>query len=222
MTRFFVDYKEIEPPPGTFSISQFLKHVDGAHLDENSAASQIRINGRPLDLDDGSRPARPGTCGNSERPDTVEVFTGGLEEMARTSIRESLAYVNRSDGVIHSLIRSLRDGSEVGSPDGLRHLYEGFYWVNRLLDRLEADFRIRPEGISMLAKAEPGYRGRCISTLKLLTEFRGKGDAGRAADLLERKIYPLVPVWREVLQAAMKKTCKPSEAVKSLSGERVE
>jgi hypothetical protein len=204
MTRVFVDHREIKSPGDASSISQILRCVDGAYLDKDSVISQIQVNGRPLALDVcGS--AQPGTPGLFEKPNAIEVLTGNIAEIARGSIVEALAYLDRIESVTPSLAMSFRDGPMPDSFEYLRQLNEGFYWLNLLLDRLETDFKIRIEDICIRAGSELEYRRKFTSILRQLVESREKGDLIRIAGLLEREILPLVPFWREVFRAVAQK-----------------
>ena len=48
MTRFYVNEREIVPPPGIQSFEEILKHVDGSQLPPNSVVREVSIDGNTI------------------------------------------------------------------------------------------------------------------------------------------------------------------------------
>lgn len=201
MTRIFVDNREIESPKDNSSMSQILKYVEESHLAQNSAVWQIQVNGLPL-IPNGFSEGRDRTAlGPMNASDKVEIFTGTLAEIARHAISEALDYVDRIESATPSLVKSFRTNPAPESFENLRHLYEGLYWWNLLLDKLKADFLDQSEDAAVWKGSESDYHQKLVSILKRLIESQEKGNFVRIADLLKREIIPLIPIWRGMLSA---------------------
>ena len=204
MTRFFVDHREIESPNDVFSLSQFINCVDGAHLAKNTVVRQIKIDGLPFSPDNMSVFLQKGSGNPFEKAEAVEIFTGNNAEVAQGSVSEGIAFLDRVENVTPFITGAYRDRPVWDSED-LRHLYEGFYWLNHLVDRLEADFKVCPDVFDIRRGCEMECRRKFISTLKQLTESRQKGDRTGIADRLDEDIFPLLPFWREVLESVARR-----------------
>jgi|WetSurMetagenome_2_1015567.scaffolds.fasta_scaffold109078_2 hypothetical protein len=63
---------------------------------------------------------------------------------------------------------------------------------------------------------------KLVSILKRWIESQEREGFVRIADLLEREIIPLIPLWRGVLSAVAQGAGAARQAVKSLSNERAE
>jgi hypothetical protein len=201
MTRIFVDSKEIKPPTDSSSISRILKYIDEVHLSQNSVVRQIQVNGHPLMPKDFSRAGDHASTGPIEKLDKVEIFTGNIAEIVRGSISEALAYLNRIESLIPLLAESFRKNPSQESFGNLRQLYEGFYWLNLLLDKLKANFPVHIGDALIRNGFAPEYHPKFISTLKGLKESQESGDLAQVSDLLEGEVLPFVPLWREILIA---------------------
>jgi hypothetical protein len=200
MTRFFVDNKEIAPPMDISSLSQILKQVESTHLPANSVVRKIHIDGLPF-APDGFAGESAGNLNTIASKNTVEIFTGTLGEIAQESVGEALAYLDRIEAAIPSLAEGFRFCPSSESFENLRHLCEGFYWLNMLIDRLDASFRMQLETILIRGIPAPQHHQNFISVLKQLIESQEAGDLVVVSDLLEYEIAPMVAVWREMLGA---------------------
>jgi len=206
MTRIFMDNREIEPPNDSSSVGQILKYIDETHLAGDRVVRKVQVNGyrlMPDDLVSGAEQAmadRP-----DERLDKVEIYTGNLAEIARGSITEALAYLDRIEGLIPSLAWSYRKQPLLDSPANVRQLYEGFYWLQVLLERLQRDFPIQFEDDACGNGFSPEYQKKFVTTLKRLKKSQEMGDLAQVADLLECEILPFVPLWREMFLAVAQK-----------------
>jgi len=204
MTRFFVDNKEIAPPLDISSLSEILKQVESTHLPPNSVVRKIHIDGLPLEPD-GFSGESAGTIDPIESRNTVEIFTGTLAEIAIASGGVAFAYLDRIEAAIPSLAESFRFCPSTESFQNLRHLCEGFYWLNMLIERLDASFRMQLETILIRGISAPQHHQNFISVLKRLIESQEAGDLVVLSDLLEYEIAPMVPIWREILSTIAEK-----------------
>ncbi len=205
MTRFFIDNKEIAPPPDITSLSEVLKQVELEHLPPNFVVRKIQLDGLPVEANDFADK----TYGNANRIDgrnTVEIFTGSLTDIAKESIEQAFAYLDRIEAATPSLAESFRFCPDAEAFENLRQLCEGFYWLNMLLDRLSASFQVDSETLIIRGVPAPHYHQKFISSLKQLIESQESGDLVLISDLLEYEILPLVAVWREMLVAISAKT----------------
>jgi|WetSurMetagenome_2_1015567.scaffolds.fasta_scaffold275024_1 hypothetical protein len=199
MTRVFIDNREIQPPSDASSINRILKYIDDEHLGKNSVVSQIRVNGHQLMPDDLSGTGDHTITGRVEKPAKVEIFTGNIAEIARGSISEALAYLDRIEGLTPSLVESCRTKASPDFFESLKQLYEGFYWLDRLINKLRTDFPIHFENALIRNGFEAEYHRKFIFTLKRLKQSQETGDLSQVSGLLEVEILPLVHLWREML-----------------------
>jgi hypothetical protein len=187
------------------SLGQILKEVEAAHLPPNTVVRKIQIDGFPLLPPD--KPENPlGEFEHLERRERIEIFTGTLAEIANDSIAEALAYLRRIEDATPSLAESFRFSPSPDAFENLRQLCEGFYWLNLLMDKLETNFHVHLEEMIVLGTPAPEHHQKFIAVLKQLIESQRTGDFVLIADLLEYEILPLVPVWREMLEAISIKT----------------
>jgi hypothetical protein len=201
MTRIFVDNREIESPKDYSSMSQILKYVEDSHLAQNSAVWQIQVNGLPLIPNSFSKNRDRTALGPMNDSDKVEIVTGTLAEIARHAVSEALDYIDFIESAIPSLVRSFRTNPPPESFKKLPDLYEGLYWWNLLLDKLKADFLNQSEDVALWKDSESDYYQKLVSILKRLIESQEKECFVRIANLLEREIIPLIPIWRGMLGA---------------------
>lgn len=205
MTRIFIDDREIEPPDDSSSVCKILTYVDKEHLAENSGVTRIQVNGNPMVPVDSWDTGENAISGRVEMPDRVEIFTASIANIARGSISEALAYLDRVETLTPSLAESFRVNTSPDSLGNLRQLYEGFYWLHLLLDKLRADFPTHPEDVLIRNGFEPEYHRKFVCTLKRLKEAQERADLAQVSDLLEAEILPFVPLWREMLLAVARR-----------------
>jgi hypothetical protein len=198
MTRLYIDKQEVAPiPPDLTCMDQVLKLVEESHLSPQTVIRQVQVDGQPFMAED--RQACP-----QERIDDrekIEIFTGKLSEVAGDSIREALTYLDRVEGATPLLAASFRAGPGPEAFDNLKQFYEGFYWLNLLLDRLSQSFAIALESVPVgSANAADQYKS-LISALKGLIEAHEKRDFELVADLLEFEVLPLMPGCKSLFAA---------------------
>ena len=218
MARIFVDNREIESPTDDSSISQILKYVEDSHLAQNSAVWQIQVNGLPLIPNSFSESRERTALEPMNVADKIEIFTGPLAEIVRHAMFQALVYVDRIESATPYWAKSFRINPALESIETARHLYEGLYWWNLLLDKLTADFLDQSEGASVW-KGSADYQQKFVPILKRLIESRKREDFVGIADLLEREIIPLIPIWKRMLDAVAQRAGVAKQAVKSLSNE---
>ncbi len=204
MTRFFINEKEIAPPLNASSLDQVLKHVEDAHIPPNSVIRRIRVDG--LSLLPDALPENVGEILNQiENRDKIEIFTGTLPEIARDSITEAVAYLDRIETITSSLATSFQVSPGPESFNNLRQLCEGFYWLSLLLDKLEASFQISLEDVFIKEKPAREHLQKFIAVLKQLIDSQERRDFVLISDLLEYEVLPLVPIWREIFSFVSQK-----------------
>lgn len=200
MTRLFVDAQEIAPPPSVFSsLDNVIRHVEENHLPPDSVIRRIQVDGVPFE---GSESAAASGTPAPPLParQKVEVFTGTLRDVASDSIDEAVAYLERIESVSPSLVSSFRSGPGPRAFGDLRQLYEGFYWMNLLLDRLKKSFGLSLENITIRGVAAQEHHTRFLSVLKQMVSAHERQDFIFVADLLEYEILPIVPIWKEMFK----------------------
>jgi hypothetical protein len=195
MTRFFLDSQEISLPFDASSINQILKHVEDFHLSPNTVVRQIQVDGLPLLVDSGETGDL--LC-QIENRDKVEIFTGTIAEIAFDSIGQACEYLDRVEAAIPSLSMAFQSLPGPEDFQHLRQLYEGFYWLNLLLDKLKTNFHMNYDDALVQGIPAREHQQKFIAVLKQLIESQERSDFGLISDLLQYEILPLVPVWREL------------------------
>src|SRR5512145_2502164 len=84
MTRFFINNKEIAPPLDRSSLSEVLKQVELEHLPPNSVVRKIQLDGRSVEPNAFSDKTHESAY-RIDGQNTVEIFTGSLNDIARES-----------------------------------------------------------------------------------------------------------------------------------------
>ena len=197
MTRFYVDQREILPPLDISSLDKVLKHVETVHLPPNSIVRQINVDGRPLAAEmfaDGSSEI----LSRMETREKIEFFTGTVNEIACESIKEAIVYLERVKTVAPSLAEEFQVSPGPQTFDSLRELYEGFYWLTLLLDRLNNNFHICLDDVFIHEVSAKIHHQKFVSILKQLVQSQEKGDLVLISDLLEFEILPMIAVWKEM------------------------
>jgi hypothetical protein len=196
MTRFFINEQEIEIPLDISSLDQILKHAEDFHLPPNSVIRQISVDGLPLML---NMPQGSGEVfKQTENRDKVEILTGTLLEIANDSISEAIAYLDRINELTPSLATGFQISPGPESFENLRQLYEGFYWMSLLLDKLSSNFHISLESSLIQEISIQEHLKKFITILKQLIDSQEKGDYFLISDLLEYEILPMVPLWKDI------------------------
>ena len=195
MTRLYVDKQEITPlPPDLNSLDQVLKLVQRMHLSPNTVIRQVQVDGLPLISDDRTS-SIPERIDDREK---IEIFTGTLQEVALDSIREAITYLERIEAATPSLASSFRAGAGPEAFENLKQFYEGFYWANLLLDRLQQAFHIPLETICVGGGNAREHNAKLATALKEVIEAHEKKDFSLVADLLEYEVAAVIPGCKEV------------------------
>jgi hypothetical protein len=198
MTRLLIDKREVaQLPQHLTSLEQVVKLVEADHLSPDTIIRDIRIDGQPLANanDEFSIPDRI-----TDR-ETIEIFTSTVGEVALDSIREATVYLERVAKATPLLASGFR--SKCGRQDfeNLKQFYEGFYWVNLLLDRLERTFDIHLETLTVNGVTAREHHLHLATLLKGVIDAHEKRDFGLVADLLEFEIAPLIPACKDLFAA---------------------
>lgn len=197
MTRFFVNEREIPPPLGSFSFDQLLKHVEGVEIPPNSIIWKVHVDGLPLTPNSFSEDAS-GILKQMENREKVEIFTGTLQEIALDSIAEAMAYLDRVETATPALAAGFQVSPGPEAFGSLRDLYEGFYWLTLLMDRLETGFHITLDDVYVQGLSAREHHRKFISILKQLVDSQERRDYVLVSDLLEYEILPQAPIWKEM------------------------
>jgi len=204
MTRIYLDEREIASPLELSSLDQILKYVEEKHLPPDCVIRQIKLDGLHLNANESSEEFSRSVqeIGNREK---IEILTGNVTEIAVESIAESLSYLDRIEKLTPSLAVSFQVSPGPETYEKLRQLYQGFYWLNLLLEKLEAKFRLNFEDIRIKEAPVREHLQKFISILKQLIASQEQRDFFLISDLLQYEIYPLIPVWKEMFGIILEK-----------------
>jgi len=204
MTRIYVDAREVPSlPPGLATLADVLKHVEQHYLGPDSVVREVCIDGAPLVVDDLIHDKSAAAARVTFR-ESIEITTGTLNEVASESIGEAIAYLRRIEPAIVELAAGFRDLPGAAEFDSLRQLYEGLYWLNLLLDRLQSAFGV-DLGPKISSDAVREYHRRFSAILKRLIGAQEGEDYSVIAGVLESEILPLVPIWKAMFEEVGKK-----------------
>ena len=198
MTRLYINDHEVSSlPPDLISLEQVINLVETRHLTPDTVIRHVQIDGRPL-IQDGRAGGLPDRIDDREK---VEIFTSTLREIALDSSRDAITFLERVELAIPSLASGFR--TRAGSEDfeNLKQLYEGFYWVNLLLDRLERSFQVPLETLCVSGGNAREQYLKLAPLLKEVIEAQEKRDFGLVADLLEYEVPTLIPACKELVAA---------------------
>ncbi len=198
MTRLYIDKREIAQLPADLtSLEQVVKLVEADHLSPDTVIRDIQIDGQSLASYEGEFRI-PERIDNRE---TIEIFTSTVREVALDSVQEAIVYLERIEKATPLLAASFR--SQCGRHDfeNLKQFYEGFYWINLLLDRLERSFEISLETLGVSGRSAREQHLQLAALLKEVIDAHEQKDFGLIADLLEYEIVPLIPAWKDLFSA---------------------
>ncbi len=198
MPRLFVDDREIPfPLLGASSLDQVVRHIEDEHLKPDSVIRQIQVDGQPLAQDELTNNASH-LLHALEEKERIEIFTGTVCDIAKDSIREAIAYLERIEAVTPSLVMDFQTSPGSAAFENLKQFYEGFYWLSILIGRLEHTFQVDPSSISVGGMTAHAQHLRFAAILRQLVEAQQTRDFIQIADLLEYEVLPTVPVWKEM------------------------
>jgi hypothetical protein len=198
MTKLYVNNQEIAPPPPSISsLEQIIKHVEDNLLPPNAVIKQVNLDGSPIDASASQNdPAL--LLGDLTQREKIEIFTCTLKEIALDSIREASSYLERAETLTPSIASSFRDFPGPEAFETLKQLYDGFYWLTMLLDRLELVFKIDLDGTVVSGTSIREYHQKFLSILKQLVTAQEQEDFILIGDLLEFELIPIIPVWKSL------------------------
>lgn len=197
MTRIFLDTREIASPVDLSSLEEILKYVEDKHLAPDCVIRQIRLDGLPLD-GDSLRAESPTSIQEISKREKVEITTGTVKEIALDSIAEALAYLDRVEALIPSLAESFQVSPGSDAYMKLRQLYDGFYWLNVLLEKIQARFGVNLELARIQGVSAREHLEKFASILKQLIGAQEQSDFVLISDLLGYEVYPVIPAWKEM------------------------
>jgi hypothetical protein len=201
MTKYFLNDREITAPTNFSSLDQLLKHMEESHLASDTVIRKIHIDGHPFALDELNGRA----VDDIENRERVELFTSTLMEVATDSINEAVEYLARIEILVPSLSIKFQDSPDADAFQNLRQLYEGFYFISILLDKLATSYHIKLGEAIVQDVPIQEHLEKFISVLKQLIECKQNGDYALIADILEYEILPGVPIWKEIFDFVSKK-----------------
>jgi hypothetical protein len=198
MPRFYINEVEIPPPPPDIcSFDQFLKHVEDKHLDSKSIIQEINVDGIAVESDemaeDSCRFSRE--FGQGQK---IAITTTTIGAIAQSSIAEAISYLDRIEAITPSLSISMQSSPGPEDFENLKELYNGFYWLNLLLDRLRVNFSVSLEDIKVQELSANEHQLRFLSVLRQLVDSQERADFILISDLLEYELLPLIPIWKEI------------------------
>jgi hypothetical protein len=202
MTRLVIDKQEVTKlPPDFTSLEEVVRLVESDHLSPDTVIRDIQIDGCALLSND----REPDWLQRIDDREVIEFFTSSLREVALESIREARVYLERMEAVIPSLAKSFRVQYGKQEFENLKQLYEGFYWLNLLLDRLERSFGIVLETFLVAGQSLREHHAKLANLLKEVIAAHEKRDFGLLGDLLEYEIVPMLPAWKIIFAAIEEK-----------------
>jgi hypothetical protein len=202
MARLYIDKREVaQLRPDWTSLQQVVSFVESEHLTADSVIRDIQIDGAPLMTEsEGFQPPR-----SMERNQTIEIFTSSLKEVAMNSIREVVVFLERLENALPALASNFRSQFGKHDFDNLRELYEGFYWMNLLLDHLERSFDIDMGCVWADGLRVCDQHQIFASFFKEVSGAHEKRDFDMVAELLECRLMPSLPVWKRIFTTIQEK-----------------
>jgi len=198
MAKLYLNNEEvIPPPPGFSSLEQLIKHVESNLLPPNFVIKQVSLDGSPVDAN-ASQDDQSVLLGDLTRREKIEITTCTLKDIALESIGEALSYLERAETLTPSIASSFRDFPGPETFESLRQLYDGFYWLSMLLDRLEAVYKIDPDSTLVSGIPVREHHRRFLAILKQLVSGQEQEDYLLIGDLLEFEVLPIIPVWKSL------------------------
>jgi hypothetical protein len=201
MTKYFIDDKEIEVSAKFSSFEQFLKYVEVSHLISGRIVRRIYIDGQLFSHEDLNH----GSVSYIETKGKIEIFTSTIGEVSKESIEEAKEYLARVERLAPALCAKFQDFPDADAFQDLRNLYEGYYVINVLLEKLSANYCLKFEDIFVRNVSIQEHLQKFISVLKQLIECKQNRDVALVADILEYEILPGVPIWKEIFDVVQKK-----------------
>jgi hypothetical protein len=199
MTRCYVNEREIELPPGIFSLSEALKHVEEAYLRPQSAIRQIKLDNHPFPADEADAiDSVPLMSSSDIEARRLDIATGDLKTVAHHCITEILAELKRIRGVTDSLAKRYSASATPATLDNLNHLREGLCWISLLLEKLAVDFQIDFEAVRIQTPAASEFGSNFSHVLKRFADLVQKRDFGLLAEMIECEINPMIAAWIEI------------------------
>ncbi len=200
MPRVFIDQREIAfPLTRSTSLNEVLRQVQQSYMPANMVIRQIHLDGLPM--------TAPGNGFDSAQkqdeiraPERIDIFTGLFSDVVRESVDEAVAYLDRVALAIPSISAGFQSAPGPQAFESLKQLYEGCYWINLLMDRLQDT---PPPGMNMSvvpSSLTAERKQKFITIMKQMVEAQERSNYILIADILEFEILPAIPVWKEILE----------------------
>ncbi len=209
MTRLFVDAYEVPfSQPGFTTIEEVVRHVENNHLAPGCVIRQINVDGAPLALEN----LFPESMEKGEwirSRDRIQIITGTIWEAAAQSVREAAIYLVRIEPAIPRLAAAFHGSPGAEERACLRDLFEGLFWTNMLLDRLQSNFPASSAGTSVRDREFHEQHRRLSSVVGRLIDLQEKGQHVEIASLLETEVHPSIPGWIRLFDDIAGKIAQP-------------
>ena len=186
-------------PPGIQFLDQVIKHIEVNELPPCTLIRQVHVDGEPVvsQATDGNGNQFPSWISVREK---VEIFTGTVAEVAGEATQEALFYLDRVEAITPSLASSFQVSPGPEAFEQLKQLYQGFYWLNLLSQRVGAITGFDPETRFLPETTASEYHRKFVSILKRLVEAQETEDFSLISGLLEYEILPLIPDWKALFR----------------------
>ena len=203
MAQCYVNGGEVEIPSESSSFDQILKYVEDRCLASSGIIREVYVDGRPLALeslrdDDGSFDRNGGW-------EKIEIFTVTLAEIAAESIAGAQNYLIKIENAAPALAVKFQDIPGPEDFGNLGSLCEGFYVLSMLLDKLISGYRLNFNEIIVRGASIIEHLQKFSAIVKQLNEAQEKQEYLLIADTIEYEILPIVPVWKDIFEAVLKK-----------------
>ena len=193
MTRLFVDEREVAFPCCVASLDQLLKHIEATEVAPKYVIHQVNIDGAPV-LSEFRSAVRPSIAERGR----IDIFTTPLDKVVQDSVREAVSYLERAESVIPSLAASFQAYPGPEAFENLKQLYEGLYWLNLLIVRLEKAHQIAPAKAEERDRLIQKHQDALTGILRQMVEAQERGDFILISDLLQYEVVPFVSAWKEM------------------------
>jgi flagellin-specific chaperone FliS len=197
MTRLFIDTREVDFPHTEMSLDQIIKHVESTEMAPDSVIRQIHLDGTPL-ISETVQESIPGSASDITDRERIEIFTSSISDIAKDSIAEAISYLARVESVIPSLSISFQSNPDPEAFQNLKQLYEGFYWLNLLLDRLQQALHCNTDELQVQGATIKEHHEKLAGILRQMIESHQRSEFILISDLLEYEVLPFIPAWKEI------------------------
>jgi len=193
MTRLYIDAREVPcTVPDLSTLADLLRHVEQNYLPPDCVVRQINLDGTPLRVSEIEQDY-------IQLRDSVEIFTGTVSDAAAESAEEAVSFLERAESGVPQLAVDLKESPGPAVHESLRQLYEGFFWLSLLLDRLRATLRLDLDQLLVCGASAATHQRRLAEVLRQLIDAQKSEDFDAISLLLESEILAMVPIWKKML-----------------------